>query len=52
MGVKNAGLIVSAKVLDHERNFVPAHMTIQDGRLTLKKEMDGSAAFLVTFDLP
>ena len=50
--VKNAGLIVSAKVLDHERNFVPAHMTIKDGRLTLKKEMDGSAAFLVTFDLP
>ena len=49
--VKNAGQPVSAEVLDHERNFVPAHMTIKDGRLVLKKEMEGSAAFLVKFDL-
>ena len=25
---------------------------MKDGRLTLKKEIDGSAAFLVKFDLP
>ena len=52
LDVKGVQLLTSALVFDHERNFVPAHMTIMDGRLTLKKEMDGSVAFLVTFDLP
>ena len=51
LDVKGVRLLKSALVLDHERNFVPAHMTFDGGVLTLKKEMDGSAAFLVTFDL-
>ena len=49
--VKNAGTIVSAEIFDHERDFVPTHVMMKDGRLTLKKEIDGSAAFLVKFDL-
>ena len=49
--VKNAGQLVSAEVFDHERNFVPVHRAMKDGRLTLKKEMEGSAAFLVKFDI-
>ena len=49
--VKNAGTPVVAEVFDHERNFVPAHTTIKDGRLTLKKGKEGSSAFLVKFDL-
>ena len=49
--VKNAGSLVSAEIFDHERNFIPAHVLMKDGRLTLKKEIEGSAAFLVKFDL-
>ena len=51
LDVKGVRLLTSALVFDHERNFVPAHMTFDGGVLTLKKEMDGSAAFLVKFDL-
>ena len=51
MDVKNAGTLVSAEIFDHERDFVPARVQMKDGRLTLKKEIDGSAAFLVKFDL-
>ena len=50
--VKNAGSLVSAEIFDHERDFIPAHVLMKDGRLTLKKEIEGSAAFLVKFDLP
>ena len=49
--VKNAGALVSAEIFDHERDFVPALVQMKDGCLTLKKEIDGSAAFLVKFDL-
>ena len=49
--VKNAGTLVSAEIFDHERNVVPAHVQMNDGRLTLKKEIEGSAAFLVKFNL-
>ncbi len=51
LDVKNAGALVSAEIFDHERNFVPVRALMEDGRLTLRKELDGSAAFLVKFDL-
>jgi len=49
--VKNAGALVSATVLDHERDFAPAQAERSGERLTLKKEREGSAAFLLKFDL-
>lgn len=49
--VKNAGALASTEIFDHERDFVPARVLMKDGRLTLKKEIDGSAAFLMKFDL-
>ena len=49
--VKNAGEPVSAEIFDHERDFVPVQVQMKDGRLTLRKEIEGSAAFLVKFDL-
>ena len=52
MDVKNAGQPVSAEILDHERDFAPATMELDGNRLTLTKELAGSAAFLVKFNLP
>ena len=52
MEVKNAGTPVAATILDHERDFAPARVNLDGNRLTLAKELDGSAAFLVKFDLP
>jgi hypothetical protein len=49
--VKNAEALVSAEIFDHERDFVPVQVQMKDGRLTLRKEIEGSAAFLVKFDL-
>ncbi len=48
--VKNAGTPVAATILDHERDFAPARVNLDGNRLTLAKELDGSAAFLVKFD--
>lgn len=49
LDVKGVGKIVSATLLDHERNNEPCEVKFENGKLHLKKELPGSAAFLVTF---
>jgi hypothetical protein len=43
--------VASAVILDHERNIAPVAVTFDKGKLTLKKHIKGSAAFLVKFNL-
>jgi hypothetical protein len=47
-GVKN---VMSATLLDHERNNDNVDVVFENGKLTLKKKLPGSAAFLVKFEL-
>ena len=51
LDVKGARGVKSATLLDHERNNEAADVEFENGRLTLKKKLPGSAAFLVKFDL-
>ena len=51
VAVKGAGKVVSATILDHERNNEPVDVTLENGVLKLKKKIPGSAAFLVTFEI-
>jgi len=45
-----AGAKVSARVHDYTRDLAPADVTFADGKLTLRKPDEESAAFLVTFE--
>jgi hypothetical protein len=47
-GVKN---VKSATLLDHESNNDNVNVEFENGKLTLKKKIPGSAAFLVKFEL-
>ncbi len=47
--VKGAGKVVSATLLDYERNNEPVDVTLENGVMKLKKKIPGSAAFLITF---
>jgi hypothetical protein len=47
-GVKN---VMSATLLDHERNNENVDVEFVNGKLTLKKKIPGSTAFLVKFEL-
>jgi hypothetical protein len=49
--VKGAGKVVSATILDHERNNELVDVAVENGALKLKKKIPGSAAFLVTFEI-
>lgn len=49
--VAGASGVASAVILDHERNIVPVEVAFDNGKLTLKKQIKGSAAFLVKFNL-
>ena len=49
--VKGVREVLSATLLDHERNNENVDVTFADGRLTLDKKLSGSAAFLVKFSL-
>ena len=49
--VKGVREVVSATLLDHERNNESVDVSFADGRLTLEKKCPGSAAFLVKFSL-
>lgn len=49
--VKGVKGVASATLLDHKRNNAPVEVSFENGKLTLKKQLKGSAAFLVKFDL-
>jgi hypothetical protein len=51
LDVKGVRGIVSATLLDHERNNDKVDVEFDGGRLTLRKKLPGSAAFLVKFEL-
>lgn len=51
LDVKGVKSVASATLLDHERNNEKVEAEFADGRLTLKKKLPGSAAFLVKFNL-
>jgi EAL domain-containing protein (putative c-di-GMP-specific phosphodiesterase class I) len=47
----NMSVNLSATLLDHERNNDKVDVEFDGGRLTLRKKLPGSAAFLVKFEL-
>ena len=49
--VKGVREVLSATLLDHERNNENVDVSFADGKLTLGKKLPGSAAFLVKFSL-
>ena len=49
--VKGVREVISATLLDHERNNESINVSLVDGKLTLDKKLSGSAAFLVKFGL-
>ena len=49
--VKGVRKVLSATLLDHERNNESVDVSFVDGKLTLDKKLSGSAAFLVKFGL-
>ena len=49
--VKGVREVLSATLLDHERNNESINVSLVDGKLTLDKKLSGSAAFLVKFSL-
>ena len=49
--VKGAKRVVSATILDYERDIAPVDVKFENGKLTLKKPIKGSTAFLVKFAL-
>ena len=49
--VKGVRDVLSATLLDHERNNENVNVSFIDGKLTLDKKLSGSAAFLVKFAL-
>ena len=49
--VKGVGSVLSATILDHERNNAPLDVSLEGGRLILNKKLSGSTAFLVKFKL-
>lgn len=49
--VKGAKRVVSATILDYERDLAPVDVKFENGKLTLKKPIKGSTAFLVKFAL-
>jgi hypothetical protein len=49
--VKGVKGVLSATLLDHKRNNEKTDAGFEDGKLTLKKKLPGSAAFLVKFSL-
>ena len=51
LDVKGARGVKSATLLDHERNNEAVETAFENGKLTLRKKLPGSAAFLVKFDL-
>lgn len=51
LDVKGVRGVKSATLLDHERNNDAVDVAFENGKLTLKKKLPGSAAFLVKFDL-
>jgi hypothetical protein len=51
LDVKGVKAVASATLLDHERNNDKVEVEFADGRLTLRKKLPGSAAFLVKFNL-
>ena len=51
LDVKGVRGVRSATLLDHERDNENTDAGFAGGKLTLKKKLPGSAAFLVKFDL-